>query len=78
MVDRFFCCTNNGEILIEKIGNLLYSFDPETLNQSDLGNIPHSLWDYGISSFKGTDYTINFVESLVLLDGTNVGFELED
>uniref|UniRef100_A0A2N9FM30 F-box domain-containing protein n=1 Tax=Fagus sylvatica TaxID=28930 RepID=A0A2N9FM30_FAGSY len=70
-VERFCGCTNNGGLLIEALDDFLVAFDPETLNKNDLG-IPNSEWEDPISSSTWMDCTANFVESLVLLDGTNV------
>uniref|UniRef100_A0A2N9EZB0 F-box domain-containing protein n=1 Tax=Fagus sylvatica TaxID=28930 RepID=A0A2N9EZB0_FAGSY len=70
-VERFCGCTNNGGLLIETLDDFLIAFDPETLNKNDFG-IPNSEWEAPISSSRWMDCTVNFVESLVLLDGTNV------
>ena len=70
-VERFCGCTNNGGLLIETLDDFLKAFDPETLNKNDFG-IPNSEWEAPISSSRWLDCTVNFVESLVLLDGTNV------
>ena len=66
-VDRFFGCTNNDELLIETIGKFLLSFDPVSLNNYPLG-IPNSISEGQVSWMN---HTANFMESLVLLDGTN-------
>uniref|UniRef100_A0A2N9GU20 F-box domain-containing protein n=1 Tax=Fagus sylvatica TaxID=28930 RepID=A0A2N9GU20_FAGSY len=70
-VERFCGCTNNGGLLIETLDDFLIAFDPETLNKNDFG-IPNSEWEAPISSSRWMDCTVNFVESLVLLDGTSV------
>uniref|UniRef100_A0A2N9GJL4 F-box domain-containing protein n=2 Tax=Fagus sylvatica TaxID=28930 RepID=A0A2N9GJL4_FAGSY len=67
-VESFFGCTNNGELLIATTDDLLISFDPESLNKNDFG-IPNTLWVDRILDSTWMDYTTNFVESLVLLDG---------
>jgi hypothetical protein len=36
-VDKFFCCTDNGELLINRIGRDFVSYDPESLNEKNLG-----------------------------------------
>ena len=61
-ISRFFGCTINGELLIEKYDPFQsFSFDPESLKEEIL-NIPKP---------GCMIYTANFVESLVLLDGGN-------
>jgi hypothetical protein len=57
---RFYGCTDNGELLIEKDSGLV-SFDPDSLNENSLG----------IRSPRWLRYTTDFMESLVLVDGEN-------
>ena len=61
-VGQFIGCTDNGELLIKKIGTGLVLFDPEGRNEENLG-IKNATW---------AAYTTNFLESLVLFDGVNV------
>jgi hypothetical protein len=70
-VERFCGCTNNGGLLIETLDDFLVAFDPETLNKNDFG-IPNSEWERPISTSRSMDYTTDFMESLVLLNGTSV------
>ena len=70
-VKSFYGCTNNGELLIETPDDLLVSFDPESLNKNAFG-IPNTLFEDRFSDSEWMDYTTNFVESLVLLDGIEV------
>jgi F-box interacting protein len=70
-IGRFCGFTNNGELLIETVDDLLMSFDPESLYKNDFG-IPNILCEDWVSDSTWIDYTSNFVESLLLLDGTNV------
>ena len=70
-IGRFCGFTNNGELLIDTVDDLLISFDPESLYKNDLG-IPNILCKDWISNSTWIAYTSNFVVSLLLLDGTNV------
>ena len=70
-IGRFCGLTNNSELLIDTVDDLLISFDLESLDKNDLG-IPNTLCKDWISNSTWIDYTSNFVESLLLLDGTNV------
>uniref|UniRef100_A0A2N9GC12 F-box associated domain-containing protein n=1 Tax=Fagus sylvatica TaxID=28930 RepID=A0A2N9GC12_FAGSY len=64
---NFCSCTDNGELLIEKVTELV-SLDLESLNENKLA----------IQDVQWMDYTPNSIESLVLLDGINVSSEYED
>uniref|UniRef100_A0A2N9FSV0 Uncharacterized protein n=1 Tax=Fagus sylvatica TaxID=28930 RepID=A0A2N9FSV0_FAGSY len=67
LVDNFYGCTDNGELLIENATGLV-SLDPESLNANKLA----------IEDAQWMAYTPNSMESLVLLDGLNVSSEYED
>ena len=67
LVQNFCSCTDNGELLIEKVTELV-SLDLESLNENKLA----------IQDVQWMDYTPNSIESLVLLDGINVSSEYED
>ena len=54
----FFCCTNNGKLLITSDYVNLCLFDPETLHVNLLG----------VRSIIWATHTATFVENLVLLD----------
>uniref|UniRef100_A0A2N9FDL9 Uncharacterized protein n=1 Tax=Fagus sylvatica TaxID=28930 RepID=A0A2N9FDL9_FAGSY len=56
--DRFFCCTDSGELLIHTFERGVVSYDPESLNWNKLG-ILRPLW---------LSYTADLMENLVLLD----------
>ncbi|XP_050245387.1 uncharacterized protein LOC126693453 isoform X16 [Quercus robur] len=58
VVDRFFCCVDNGELLF-CCGSKVISYDPESPNANDLG--------ITVGLFSWLRYTTDPMESLVLL-----------
>ena len=54
----FFGCTDSGELLINRIGRGFVSYDPESLNENNLG----------IQSPPWLSYTADLMENLVLLN----------
>lgn len=64
-VERFFGCTDSGELLVKKFDRRLFSYDLESLNENNIG-IPCASW---------LRYTTDLVESLVLLDQGSSKYE---
>jgi hypothetical protein len=61
--ERFYGCTNSGELLIRRIDSGLVSLDPDSLHENNLG--------IGIQRPRSLRYTTDFMENLVLVDGVN-------
>ena len=59
--ERFYGCTDIGELLIGRIDSRLVSLDPDSLNKKNLG----------IRRPRSLRYTTDFMENLVLVDGVN-------
>ncbi len=68
MGERFFDCTNSGELLIEIFDGSLDSFDFENLNVKHLR----------IRSPPRLGYTTDLMESLVFLDQVKMSSKNED
>jgi hypothetical protein len=66
--ERFYGCTDIGELLIGRIDSGLVSLDPDSLNEKNLG----------IRRPRSLRYTTDFMENLVLVDGVNWSSEYKD